>query len=162
MLVEIAQKPKSPQQFRIFRVFWTLYLSVNNNIGTILFAVFHFHNGSYNGHHHSHRYIWKVQTNFIISKCDPFTKMCGSVQKYFGRSKNILNQQKDWVLKSNNLQYNTLCCWVDRTNHSSTKHYFFHNFLQDKKLWKKIMHGTSNAWLMSRLPQWGVFRFIAK
>ena len=33
------------------------------------------------------------------------------------------------ALKSDNLQYNTLVRWISGTNDSSTKHYFFHNFL---------------------------------
>ena len=104
-------------------------------------------------------------------------KCFGSVQKYLGRSKNILNQQKDWVLNSNNLQYNTPCCWIDRTNQSSTKHLMFQAlfffiisyrlralktekinwniFCKEfcKRLWKKIMLGTSDAWLMRHLSQ---------
>ena len=50
--------------------------------------------------------------------------------------------KNEWLLsliqKSDNLQYNTVGCWVAGTNDSSTKHlmfqvyiFFFHNFLQN-------------------------------
>ena len=45
-------------------------------------------------------------------------------------------QTRHGVLKSVNLQYNTLVCWADRTNNSSTKRmmfqvlFFFHKILQ--------------------------------
>ena len=58
-------------------------------------------------------------------------------------------------MKSNNLQYNKLAHWVDGTNDSSTKGLMlnWNNFCKElcKKFWKKMILGTSDAWLMSRL-----------
>ena len=81
------------------------------------------------------------------------------------------------IQKSENLQYDTLVCWSDRTNDSATKSLKFQvsfliifyrhsklfifilviswkkykNRLKGKILWKKIIFRTSEAWMTSRL-----------
>ena len=51
-------------------------------------------------------------------------------------------------LKSDNLQYNTLACWVDGTNDSSTKllmfQVFFHNFFIDLSLVLLLINFLTN------------------
>ena len=61
------------------------------------------------------------------------------------------------LLKSDNLQYNTLVRWANGTNQWSTKCLKFQLYWQDfckefcKILWKKIILGTSDDWSTSRL-----------